>query len=83
MVRALRMDEEAAISEAKRRWGPSGAVSIADEWVQARCLVGELRSGPKFHVSGRGATWEAAFADADARLMNASRRRSHGQRGRI
>ena len=77
------MDEEAAISEAKQRWGPSGAVSIADEWPQARCLVGELRSGPKFHVRGRGATWEAAFADADARVMNASRRRSSHQRGRI
>jgi hypothetical protein len=76
------MDEEGAISEARRRWGQRGAVSIADQWKQARCLVGELCQGPRFRVRGRGATWEAAFLDADARLLNASRRRSDVQRGR-
>ena len=82
VVHALRMDEEAAIAEAKQRWGPAGAVSIADQWKQARCLVGELRSGPKFHVLGRGATWEAAFADADARVLHASRRGTPQKRSR-
>jgi len=76
------MDEEAAVSEARRRWGRRGAVSIADQWRQARCLVGELCQGPRFRVRGRGSTWEAAFLDADARLLNASRRRADGQRGR-
>lgn len=76
------MDEEAAIAEARRRWGERGAISIADEWPTARCLVGELREGPRFHVHGRGATWEAAFIDAEARLLNGSRRRSDRQRGR-
>ena len=76
------MDEEAAVAEARRRWGRRGPVSIADQWRQARCLVGELCEGPRFRVCGRGATWEAAFLDADARLLNASRRRSDGHRGR-
>jgi hypothetical protein len=76
------MDEEAAVAEARRRWGRQGAVSIADQWRQARCLVGELCEGPHFRVRGRGSTWEAAFLDADARLLNASRRCSDGQRGR-
>jgi hypothetical protein len=76
------MDDEAAVSEAHRRWGQRGAVSIADQWKQARCLVGELCQGPRFRVRGRGSSWEAAFLDADARLLNASRRQSDGQRGR-
>jgi hypothetical protein len=76
------MDEEAAVAEARRRWGERGAVSIADQWQHARCLVGELCPGPRFRVRGRGGTWEAAFIDADARLMNASRRRSDRERGR-
>src|SRR3954471_14760978 len=44
------MDDEAAVSEAHRRWGQRGAVSIADQWKQARCLVGELCQGPRFRV---------------------------------
>ncbi|MFL5311071.1 MAG: hypothetical protein ACJ79H_11520 [Myxococcales bacterium] len=76
------MDEEQAVAEARRRWGQPGAVSIADQWRQARCLVGELCKGPHFRVHGRGSTWEAAFLDADARLLNASRRRSDRVGGR-
>jgi len=77
------MDEEAAVAEARRRWGNGGAVSVADQWTQARCLVGELCQRPlRFRVRGRGSSWEAAFLDADARLINASRRRSDRQRGR-
>lgn len=77
------MDEEAAVAEAHRRWGERGAVSIADQWERARCLVGELYRGPlRFCVHGRGSSWEAAFLDADARLLNASRRRSDRQYGR-
>jgi hypothetical protein len=64
---------EAAIAEAQRRWGSAGAVSIADRYRRSRLLVGELRSG-RFWIRGRGATWKAAFADADARLLDASRR---------
>ena len=66
---------DAAIAEARRRWGPEGAVSVADEFPRARRLVGELRGG-RFWIRGRGATWEAAFADADARTVRASRRKA-------
>ena len=81
MLRSV-MDDEAAVAEARHRWGRGGAVSVADQWENARCLVGELCQGPRFRVRGRGSTWEAAFLDADARLLNASRRQSDGQRGR-
>jgi len=75
------MDDEAAIAEARRRWGGNGAVSVADQWKHARCLVGELCQRPlRFRVRGRGSSWEAAFVDADSRLLNASRRRSDRQR---
>jgi len=66
---------DAAIAEARRRWGPAGAVSVADNFPRARRLVGELRGG-RFWIRGRGATWEAAFADADARAVRASRRKA-------
>lgn len=66
---------EKAIAEARRRWGPVGAVSIADEYRRSRLLVGELRHG-RFWIRGRGSTWEAAFADADARAVRASRRKA-------
>jgi len=66
---------ETAIAEARRRWGPKGAVSVADQYRRSRLLVGELRDG-RFWVRGRGSTWEAAFADADARVVRASRRKA-------
>ena len=66
---------EAAIMEARRRWGPSGAVSLADNYRHSRFLVGELRGG-RFWIRGRGSSWHAAFADADARPLEASRRRA-------
>ena len=66
---------EKAIAEARRRWGPHGAVSLADQYPRARHLVGELRNG-RFHIRGRGASWGAAFADAEARAMRASRRKA-------
>jgi hypothetical protein len=66
---------EAAIAEARRRWGSTGAVSVADLFPRSRLLVGELRGG-RFWVRGRGSSWEAAFADADARAIRASRRKS-------
>lgn len=68
-------EAEAAIAEARRRWGPDGAVSIADLYPRSRLLVGELRGG-RFWIHGRGATWAAAFADADARTVRASRRKA-------
>lgn len=66
---------EQAIEEARRRWGPGGSVSVADAYKRSRLLVGELRSG-RFLVHGRGSTWAAAFADADARPIAASRRKA-------
>jgi hypothetical protein len=69
------LSTEAAIAEARRRWGPDGAVSIADRFTYARLLVGELRGG-RFWIRGRGSTWDAAFADADARVVRGSRRQS-------
>ena len=69
------LDAEAAIAEAKRRWGPNGAISVADQYAHSRCLVGELRGG-RFWILGRGSNWKAAFADAEARPFKASRRRA-------
>jgi hypothetical protein len=66
-------DFELAIAEAKRRWGPEGSVSFADNWPKARYLVGKL-IGPRFIVCGRGSSFGAAFADADARPLAATRR---------
>jgi len=66
---------DAAIAEARRRWGPAGAISVADLYARSRLLVGELRGG-RFWIHGRGATWTAAFADADARALRASRRKA-------
>jgi len=67
---------EAAIAEARRRFGRCGAISIADQFPRARLLVGELRGG-RFFIRGRGSTWKAAFADADAREAQGSRRRAY------
>lgn len=69
------LSAEAAIVEAQRRWGAVGAISVADEYRRSRLLVGELR-GARFWIRGRGSTWEAAFADADARGLRASRRKA-------
>jgi hypothetical protein len=66
---------EAAFAETRRRWGSAGAVSIADRYKFSRCLVGELRGG-RFWIHGRGSSWMAAFADADARGIDASRRKA-------
>jgi hypothetical protein len=66
---------EAAFAETRRRWGPSGGVSIADRYKFSRCLVGELRGG-RFWIRGRGSSWAAAFADADARGIDGSRRKA-------
>jgi hypothetical protein len=68
-------ETEAAIAEARRRWGRCGAVSVADQFPRARRLVGELRGG-RFWIRGRGSSWEAAFADADARAFDCSRRKA-------
>jgi hypothetical protein len=69
------LETEDAIVEARRRWGPAGAISIADQFARARHLVGELR-GRRFWILGRGSTWQAAFADADARAVDGSRRKA-------
>src|ERR1700704_523473 len=66
---------EAAIAEARRRWGPTGAISLADQFPRSRLLVGELRGG-RFWIHGRGSSWKAAFVDADARVIRASRGRA-------
>jgi len=65
---------EAALGEARRRWGAAGAISLADDYLRSRFLVGELRGG-RFWIRGRGSSWGAAFADADARPISASRRK--------
>lgn len=70
------LDPEAALVEARRRWGVEGAISVADQFRRSRMLVGILKGG-HFIVCGRGSTWPAAFADADARDARVSRRRSN------
>ena len=64
-----------AIAEARRRFGRDGAISVADDYRRARLLVGELKGG-RFWIRGRGSSWRAAFADADARAERASRRKA-------
>jgi hypothetical protein len=73
--RHVQQEAEDAIVEAQRRWGPTGAISISDQWQNARYLVGELR-GSRFWIHGRGSTWAAAFVDAEARGLSASRRKA-------
>lgn len=68
------MDSEWALEEAHRRWGERGSLSMADTFRNSKHLVGELMPGPRFVVRGRGSSWAAAFADADARASGASRR---------
>lgn len=70
------LDPESALAEARRRWGAEGAISVADQFRRSRMLVGILKGG-RFIVCGRGSTWPAAFADADAREAHTSRRRSN------
>jgi hypothetical protein len=69
------LETEEAIAEAHRRFGPAGAVSIADQYSNSRMLVGELRGG-RFWINGRGSSWRAAFADAEAREVDGSRRKA-------
>lgn len=76
MFAAQRLTEpecEAAVAEAKRRWGHGGSISLADEYLNASYLVGEL-VGWRFVVRGRGRSWQTAFSDADARSYCVSRR---------
>ena len=76
MLRELDLENlsaDNAIAEAHRRWGAVDAISVAGEYQRSRRLVGELRGG-RFWIRGRGSTWQAAFADADARILHASRR---------
>ena len=68
-------ETEAALAEARRRWGPNGAVSFADQYRRSRLLVGELIGG-RFFIRGRGSTWDRAFADADVRAVIQSRRKA-------
>ncbi len=76
MLRELDLENlsaDNAIAEAHRRWGAGDAISVAGEYQRSRRLVGELRGG-RFWIRGRGSTWQAALADADARILHASRR---------
>lgn len=65
-----------AFREAHQRWATPGIsstdrvaqVTLRQKKVTDRCEVGWYeRGGGKMVIAGRGPTWEAAFADADAR----------------
>ena len=69
------MSEEEARAEAKRRWGPSGAVRLRVEaahpgrstrgrLARYRCTVGDGSLGKECTVEGQGNTWREAFDDA-------------------
>lgn len=56
------MNEKAAISEARRRWGPTGGAFIR----RGKCCVSHAhRLGWVEEIVGTGATWEEAFTNAD------------------
>lgn len=57
------MDRAAALAEARRRWGHFGYV-----WTYRKTFkVGEWFGGKPWCEMGKGESYEAAFADADAR----------------
>jgi hypothetical protein len=58
-----KMDDETALTEAKRRWGPGAWI---DDELSSRHEVGYVDDTAEV-IMGSGATWEEAFADADRR----------------
>jgi hypothetical protein len=75
------MSKFQAHREAHQRWATPGLsptdrvafVTLRQKKVPDRCEVGwYVRGGGKPVVAGRGPTWEAAFADADARAKEHS-----------
>ena len=69
------MTREEALAEAKRRWGPSGAVRFREETSHSGrstrgrlarycCMVGDGSLGKGCTVEGQGNTWREAFEDA-------------------
>jgi hypothetical protein len=57
------MDDETALTEAQRRWGPGAWI---DDELSSRHQVGYVGDTAEV-IMGSGATWEEAFADADRR----------------
>jgi hypothetical protein len=55
-----------ALGQAKRRWGEDGHVFLPNSGSPLRCLVG-VAADHRMQVYGQRATWEQAFADADAK----------------
>lgn len=74
------MTDDQAVDEAGRRWGRWAAVEIEESVdgpkhapiyrVGVRAVTAPLR----LIVSGKGRSWEAAFADADRRAARKSKR---------
>lgn len=69
------MTRDEAFTEAVRRWSAPDAAqgTIAGPYLEhsrgpSQCQVGIVGAYGAFIVRGFGATWEAAFADADRRL---------------
>lgn len=63
MIPAL-MDDETALAEAQRRWGPGAWI---DDELSSRHQVGYVDDTAEV-IMGSGATWEEAFADADRKV---------------
>ena len=67
------MNKSQALAEARRRWGATAHIVDTNVTIRGllplRFCVGFVMSEhpQEFHVSGRGDTWDAAFADADSR----------------
>jgi hypothetical protein len=57
------MDDEAALTEAQRRWGPGAWIDYELSSLHQVGYVGDTAEA----IMGSGATWEEAFADADRR----------------
>lgn len=61
------MTHEQALAEARKRWGPSGAVETTHSSSGGWCHVGIMETFPMRHfvAKGVGGKWESAFRDAD------------------
>ena len=69
------MTRAEALKEAQRRWGKGGDVQDPEERGGGSCSVGVWyhHDGVGHWSHGCGATWEAAFADAERRQKEDSR----------
>lgn len=63
------MTRTEAMAEARKRWGDLGCISHGEDLPRLVWKIGEFET-----TIGRGATWEAAFANASWREQRRARK---------